>query len=115
MADKSRYLKYKDYQDKYRERNSLKRRSYTQRYNQRLRDELFELLGKECSNCGFSDKRALQIDHVMGGGGREIGCTKGIVALVYINKIKQGSRDYQILCANCNWIKRHTNNEVRKV
>ena len=115
MADSPRYLRYRKYQQEYRKRNSQKRKEYTQEYHQGIRGELLSLLGNKCFNCGFSDKRALQIDHIMGGGTKEIGNIKGVVALVYLKKIKEGSKEYQVLCANYNWIKRHTNNEVRKV
>jgi len=75
--------------------------------------QIIALLGGKCK-CGFSDPRALQIDHVNGHGNkekREAGST-----ITYYNRIlkriKEGSKDYQVLCANCNWIKRHEMREV---
>ena len=72
--------------------------------NQELRSMVFDLLGRECNYCGFSDVRALTLDHSVGGGTREretIGA-RGI----YIKVIKAKGANYQILCANCNSIKR---------
>lgn len=74
-----------------------------------------EYLGGCCVRCGFSDIRALQIDHVNGGGTREKrnGGTyqmyRRLYRMVLNNEV---IRDYQVLCANCNWIKRHENHEV---
>jgi hypothetical protein len=83
----------------------------------RLRMRIFELLGAKCVRCGFNDVRALQIDHINGGGTKEIKKIGGVNSKYYkyiIKKIESGSKDYQILCANCNWIKRSENNENRK-
>lgn len=74
----------------------------------RVRKEALEILGSKCCKCGFSDIRALQIDHINGGGNRERK-EKGDYAMykgVILNPEK-----YQLLCANCNWIKRHENHE----
>src|SRR3990167_3657310 len=35
------------------------------------RSVVLDVLGNKCSRCGFSDKRALQIDHKNGGGALE--------------------------------------------
>jgi hypothetical protein len=81
-----------------------------------LRDELYRILGDKCIRCGFNNKHCLQIDHVKGGGNkhREKLNNRGIGYLRRIIKeIKTGSKDYQILCANCNWIKRIENKESR--
>ena len=71
------------------------------------RNRIIELLGGECVNCGYSDSRALQIDHVNGGGSRErysFSCNSTYMTHVLM-KVESGSADYQILCANCNSIK----------
>jgi len=68
-----------------------------------------DMLGNKCANCGYdTDIRALQIDHINGGGRKEmieIG-TYGILRNV-INE----EPGYQLLCANCNQIKRFENDE----
>lgn len=64
---------------------------------------VFDLLGHACARCGFSDLRALQIDHVNGDGAKERGRNQAFYKRILAD---DGGR-YQILCANCNWIKRH--------
>jgi hypothetical protein len=54
----------------------------------------------------------LQIDHVNGNGSKE---RKNITLSLFLKKVladKEGN--YQLLCANCNFIKKHINNEVPK-
>lgn len=73
-----------------------------------LRNEVILHLGRICQRCGFSDPRALQIDHINGGGNRELSTTP---TTKYMKKIMVDATGYQLLCANCNWIKRWENDE----
>ena len=74
--------------------------------------KVIEKYGGQCSRCGFSDIRALQIDHVNGGGCQEI---KRHTLSGYYKKVMDNKNGkYQLLCANCNWIKRYENGECRK-
>lgn len=89
----------------------------------RLRASVLALLGDKCSNpecrwlntngtLGCTDSRALQVDHISGGGSKE---TKALGTYKMYRKIlamEHPETVYQILCANCNWIKRHTNKEI---
>uniref|UniRef100_A0A6M3JJ10 Putative HNH endonuclease n=1 Tax=viral metagenome TaxID=1070528 RepID=A0A6M3JJ10_9ZZZZ len=81
-------------------------------YYKNSRRKVLEKLGNQCVKCGFADIRALQIDHINGGGAKELknmsinSFLKGVL-------LDNGSK-YQLLCANCNWIKRHENNEYSK-
>ena len=83
------------------------------------RDKVIEALGARCKTCGFEDRRALQIDHVNGGGQsdrRERGYGNGY-SYGFCKKILADPDfllKYQILCANCNWIKRHENKEYNR-
>ena len=74
---------------------------------------IHELLGGKCAGCGFTDWRALQVDHVDGGGGFEL--RKSGNKRWYYGKVLKSlyanEGVYQLLCANCNWIKRHENGE----
>ena len=66
-------------------------------------------MGGICNNCGFNNRRALQIDHIHGGGVaeyRKLGNHK-----IYRNIALRSTEGYQVLCANCNWIKRAINKE----
>ena len=80
---------------------------------QRKRQEVFALLGVSCARCGFSDTRALQIDHVLGGGAIHMRRVADpyVRYCQMIDSIESGAEEYQILCANCNWIKRAENGE----
>lgn len=73
-----------------------------------MRAAVFMALGGVCKRCTFSDIRALQIDHVHGGGQQEFKRKSGISYLYHVLKHLE-SGNYQLLCANCNWIKRHEN------
>lgn len=77
---------------------------------QKKRAEVFAILGNVCKRCGFDDVRALQIDHVNGGGQQEFRTKSGTSYLYHVLKYIPDGR-YQLLCANCNWIKRHENQE----
>ncbi len=75
---------------------------------QQKRQQVFALLGNECTRCGFSDVRALQIDHVHGNGRADRG---NVSPSKYYQKILAHPETFQILCANCNVIKRMENGE----
>lgn len=81
-----------------------------------VRDEIFSILGEACSVCRFGDKRALCVDHINGGGLKEMKkMSKGILYYkMILKKIQDGSKEYQILCHNCNWLKRWEKREVRR-
>lgn len=82
------------------------------KYNASIRAKVIALLGGKCSRCPFSDSRALQVDHINGGGAKERRTpgTRGSNGVTL--KILSGHTDgYQLLCANCNWVKRIENRE----
>ena len=106
--------KTKKYSEKYRSKNPEERKRMDRIYHNKSlvkrKLEIFGLLGKKCIRCGFSDPRCLQIDHVKGGGCKEKGKFKNynLYLKMVLEKIKSGSKDYQLLCANCNFIKRYS-------
>lgn len=83
-------------------------------YNKRLRARILELLGGKCP-CGFSDPRALQVDHVNGNGSEDRRVHGRKYTKEVIRSIEAGEGKYQLLCANCNWIKRYENKEYGRV
>lgn len=92
----------------------LLKKKYDENYKQNARNAALEAFGNKCNKCGFADKRALQIDHVSGNGNKERKETIN-VATFYRNVLKSfldNENKYQLLCANCNWIKRYENNEL---
>lgn len=97
-------------------RGTEKVKEYNKTYNRiniaRLRNEIIDKFGAKCKNCGFADRRALQIDHVRGGGSKELKKNNGSKYLKNVlASFSQEENPYQLLCANCNWIKRYTHNE----
>jgi hypothetical protein len=80
-------------------------------YQNDLRQKVLAALGGVCVKCGFEDERVLQVDHIAGNGAderREVG--RGSRAIY--KKVLKDSSGYQLLCANCNWIKRIENEEA---
>jgi len=74
-----------------------------------LKLEALEHYGKVCRRCGFSDIRALQIDHVADNGAEE---RKSLGGQNFSGhrfyrwlKVQGWPEGYQTLCANCNAIK----------
>jgi hypothetical protein len=96
--------------EKYRLR-LVKRAAWTHSYFAEMRRRAIEILGGKCVRCGFSDPRALQIDHVNGGGTKEIRVIQNFG--IYRKILDGNTSDYQLLCANCNWIKRAENHETK--
>jgi hypothetical protein len=77
------------------------------------RAEIISHLGGKCIRCGFNDSRALQVDHVNGGGRQEyVHGGYNTNSVKYLKKIMASPDEYQLLCANCNWIKREEEHEV---
>src|SRR3990167_3403887 len=77
-------------------------KEYQKEYLQNVRKSVLEALGGVCVRCGFEDKRALQIDHINGGGSKERkekrykGSFHSNVLKSFLNK----ENKYQLLCAN---------------
>lgn len=84
------------------------------KYNDKLRRKTIEVLGGKCAKCGITDSRVLQIDHINGGGCRQKRTTSNTTWYRQIVKDPESAKVvYQILCANCNWIKRYELGEKR--
>jgi hypothetical protein len=77
------------------------------------RQEILRALGDKCSKCGFADERALSIDHVNGGGSKERATVGGGYYSMILRRLRDGHNGYQLLCCNCNQIKKRENNEER--
>lgn len=86
---------------RYAERNrELLRTKARERYH-RYRAEVIEMLGGVCVKCGFSDERALEIDHVSPVRHRS-GGKQWHQQIVHL---RANPQEYQLLCANCHSIK----------
>ncbi len=102
-----------NYKEKYREKNRLKKRAY----NALERVEVLKHYSPNliCVRCGFSDLRALSLDHIKGGGNKErIRLRRRGVNFYRWLKQNGYPNIYQVLCMNCQFIKRHENGEERK-
>ena len=95
------------------------------KYSDEKRFQLMEFLGNRCScsrnggcwhdgPCQVDDDRCLQIDHIRGGGSVDIRLRGGNGSMVvyYLKHLDEAKRNLQVLCSNCNWVKRDRNNEV---
>lgn len=79
------------------------KREKMREYHARLRKEAIRLLGGECANCGNSDYRVLQIDHI-----EIIKRKKKESTTHFLSRIVRGLEDLtnlQLLCANCHMLK----------
>ena len=88
-------------------------REYGKKTNAEYRKLLIEKLGNVCARCNYSDIRALQIDHINGDGFLERAPGSKLRHFRYKNKLEdpEANKKYQVLCANCNQIKRIENGE----
>jgi len=95
---------------KWAKKNRQKVNLYQKNVYKNKRLEVIKLLGGKCKKCGYKDWRALQVDHVNGGGVKEL---KKISRPTYYSQILNSAETgkFQLLCANCNWIKKYENNE----
>lgn len=72
----------------------------------------YERLGNKCVRCGFNNPMALQLDHVAGGGSQIMRASRTRSYSSYYRDIALApdgiEKHIQILCCNCNMIKRYT-------
>ena len=71
----------------------------------RIRQRIFEKYGRVCARCGFDDCRILTLDHVLNNGAEERK-EIGIRGTYYRALDPQFESEYQILCMNCQFVKR---------
>lgn len=93
-----------EYMRQYRKRNGAVSMLSTR--EKKLKERVFDLLGRQCVVCGFKHPFALQIDH-MGNNGKEDRLKYTSNPSLYAHIIEVNGVGYQVLCANCNIIKYH--------
>ena len=95
----------------------VRKAMYNQQRHRDLREILFDRLGTHvCARCGFSDKRALQFDHLNGGGShhrRSLPSGSAYYRTLVEMSPAEFRQTFQVLCANCNVIKRDERQEWR--
>lgn len=137
MITKQKMHEYNQrYYEKHREQEKARKRAYelthrqerreaTKRWNKlhpgystersrRTREKVRERLGGKCQRCGNKDPRVLQVDHINGGGKRirrETGQNNAYYYLLLKMDDDELRSKYQLLCANCNCIKRYESSE----
>lgn len=78
------------------------------KYSHDLKDRVFAKYGPKCAQCGFSDVRALHLDHVNNDGFLDrkqvdaLGVRRGSRVSILQKALKDTAGRFQILCANCN-------------
>ena len=92
----------------FRERKRTQARERNARVYRELRAQVLKAHGGQCERCGFKDPRALQFDHIQGGGVKQ---SKELNWKKRLDWMIENPTKIQILCANCNWIKKAENGE----
>ena len=99
------YLSHKEHlakmSIKWREQNKEKVHQYARNHKQKRRKQVIEYLGGKCINCGISDWRLLQVNHINGGGNEERRIRTNYKTW---EQILNGERsgEFDVRCANCN-------------
>ncbi len=94
-------------------------RKYGPVYTQNIRNSLIDRMGGACVKCGYTDKRALHFDHIHGNGCKHRLIQRSTLSRCnywndWLNSggnISNVEFPIQLLCANCNMIKRFENKE----
>lgn len=95
--------------NEYLERNRIS----NQKSRALIKAKAIAALGGKCVRCGYDDNIfALQIDHINGDGSQDRKSRNNNQWSLYKDIVNFNMRDkYQVLCANCNQIKRMENRE----
>ncbi|MCC6328007.1 MAG: hypothetical protein IT174_05805 [Acidobacteria bacterium] len=71
--------------------------------HQRVRERAMERLGgKRCANCGCTEFAILEINHILGGGRKELKLTQNRQLYRSIVNDKVDLNEYNVLCRVCN-------------
>lgn len=93
-----------------------RKRRTTYVWHQRLKAEVLSHYSPRlvCQRCGFSDIRALSIDHIEGGGAKHFREIRSVGGGGFYQWLKRRNfpLGFQVLCMNCQWIKRSERGEV---
>jgi hypothetical protein len=116
LCQNCQWLK-RDEQYEYTKRDISIRHDYHKKYRQSYKVDVLTHYGDgklACVKCGFSDIRALSIDHINGGGNKHKK-ENGIKSNIYVWLKKNGyPKGFQTLCMSCQWEKRENNKELEK-
>jgi hypothetical protein len=98
-------------------KSRLMRRRSNRKGNRKVKEIVFRHYGIACARCGFSDQRALSIDHIEGGGNQHrkaenTGSGSGFYRWLIKNGFPNG---FQTLCMNCQFIKNHEQQDILRL
>lgn len=102
---------------RYRSENPERYANHSRESKARLKEFVFDIYGRACACCGFSDVRALTLDHILNNGAeeRKEHGERGVYRRALLPEFRS---EYQTLCMNCQFIKRveagRQNQHVRK-
>ncbi len=102
--------KYELQQEKWNIKHHSKSAERTRKKNSTRKQEVHQVLGGDiCNECGFNDPRAMQIDHINGGGRADRAQFSSYYRWLddIIDNPEKARKKLQILCVNCNIIKQH--------
>jgi len=77
---------------------------------------VYSCQGADCwhtGSCEISDIRCLHLDHINGDGSADRKRLNGQVVAYYTEHLSEAREVLQVLCANCNWVKRIRDRENR--
>lgn len=91
---------------------------YRRKWAQQLKFEVLSHYSRgkpRCERCGFDDIKALSMDHIEGGGKKHFKEIGG-AGPVFYNwlRLNDYPSKFQVLCMNCQWIKREEEKELYK-
>lgn len=91
-------------QRKYYEKNKV----WMKKFRRDLRKEVIEAYGSICACCGEYRWQFLTLDHPKGDGQKDRAKHRNITGQIYGWAKKNGfPKIYQLLCMNCNWVRRY--------
>lgn len=100
----------RNYYQKHREEVRERQRKYSQRRSKEIKIEVLTHYGKgelACVKCGYSDTKALSLDHIDNTGAKERKQCRTTGWQFYLKLKNNGyPKGYQTLCMNCQWVKR---------
>ena len=105
----------KAYQRNWEKENREKRNAGQRRYYNSLRKRVLDLMGGKCIYCGCDEYKALEINHINGGGYQER-MLRGSRSKQFYLDIVAGRRqlkDLELTCGVCNT--RHKFTELKKI
>jgi 5-methylcytosine-specific restriction endonuclease McrA len=103
--------------DEYREKARARGKKFYLQHRDKIllkdkekRELLIKWLGSKCQ-CGYTDIRALTLDHKAGDGYLDRKLHGSKIQRYYYNHLEEASANLQVLCFNCNRIKQVENDE----